>query len=49
MVALADAEASLLFEPDPSGEEILEKRLLFGELEDQRLLAGSVPRFGGCM
>ena len=49
MGALPDAEASLLFDPDPSGDEILEKRLLFGEFEDQRWLAGSVPRFGGCM
>ena len=49
MFALADEDISLVFEPDPSGEEMLEKRLLLGEVEAHKLLAGSIPRLGGCI
>jgi hypothetical protein len=48
-LGLAETEESLPVELGASGEDKLEKRLLFGELDDQRLLAGSMPRFGGCI
>jgi hypothetical protein len=48
-LAFAEMDASLPIEPDASGEDIFEKRLLFGEFDDQRFVAGSMPRFGGCM
>jgi hypothetical protein len=48
-LAFAEMDASLPMEPDPSGEDMFEKRLLFGEFDDQRFVAGSIPRFGGCM